>query len=151
MRPASLAVLCAATLTACGAEEESTPAACLNGSGAFLAALRDAPDQVALTDGVPISDCLIEDQPGGELSQVGAALVVSAERLAAPAGIEAGMAPLRLGYLVGAVERGAEETGGVHADLVRRLESVSASGDRPAGPGYSAAYDRGLRAGREGG
>jgi hypothetical protein len=138
----------AAVLFACGSEEEDTPAACLNGPESFLAALEEAPGEARLADGVPISACLIDDQPVGELSQVGETLVASAERLGAAARAQPqGSAGVRLGYLVGAVERGAEGTGGVHAELVRRLESVAATG---AGSlPFDSAYSRGLTAGRE--
>ena len=146
----SLLACLAVAAAGCGSAEESTPAACQTGAEAFGAALRSAPGDVELVDGVKISDCLISGQPAGELSQVGSSLVTTAEGLAATARRQPGSAAaLRLGYLVGAVERGAGETGGVHADLLRRLESVAETGSPP--PSASPAYRRGLEAGREGG
>jgi hypothetical protein len=149
MRRATAALLACATAiaTGCGSEEDSTPAACLSGPPAFERALQSAPGEVTLPDGVAISSCLVEEQPGGELSQVGSALVRTAESLGAEARSGNADAALRLGYLVGAVQRGAEYTAGIHADLLRRLESVADTGQSP--PGFEAAYGRGLEAGRE--
>jgi hypothetical protein len=151
MRRASLVPLaCACLLAGCGSEEESAPDACLAGPGEFRQAVASAPAGGTLSDGTAISDCLVEDQPAGELSRLGVALVGAAEPIGAAAREEpGGRAAFRLGYLVGAVQRGAEETGGVHADLVRRLQSIAASGAPP--PASGAAYGRGLAAGREGG
>ena len=148
--PFLVACACLALLPACGSEEDTTPAACLNGSGSFLSALQRAPGEVRLVDGVRISECLVEDQPPGELSQVGTAMVGAAERLGAAAREQPqGPAATQLGYLVGAVERGAEETGGVHTELLRRLESVAETGAES--PRLEAGYRRGLGAGRESG
>ena len=55
-------------------------------------------------------------------------------------------AALRLGYLVGATHRGAARTSGLHAELIRRLESSAGLEDAPAA--RRAAYARGLAAGR---
>ena len=148
MRRATALLACAAAFAAgCGADEETTPAACLDGPGAFASALADAPGEVTLTDGVLISSCLVEGQPTGELSQVGSALVRTAESLGAKARAGNEDAALQLGFLVGAVRRGGEETAGIHTDLVRRLESVAETGRAP--PGFGDAYRRGLEAGRE--
>ncbi|HKG35598.1 MAG TPA: hypothetical protein VKA89_04065 [Solirubrobacterales bacterium] len=150
-RAARCLLACIALAVAgCGSGEDSTPAACLTGAAAFQSALRVAPGDVELVDGVQISECLIPGQPAGELSEAGGAMVGAAEGLAAGARRRpAGPMAVRLGYLVGAAERGAAETGGVHADLLRRLGSVAETGAPPLSstPGYR----RGLEAGREGG
>jgi hypothetical protein len=148
MRPAIALLACAGALLAgCGAAEEETPKGCLAGPAAFTDALRSAPGDVLLSGGEPISSCLTEDQPGGELATVGAGLVGAAEDLGVRARSDAnGEASLRLGFLVGAVRRGAADTGGIHADLVRRLESVGGA-VRPGTP--ARAYRRGLAAGRD--
>jgi hypothetical protein len=54
-------------------------------------------------------------------------------------------AALELGYLIGAVRKGARTTNGIHAEIVRRLEQVTGL-DGPS-PRRRAAYGRGLRAG----
>ncbi|HSI81256.1 MAG TPA: hypothetical protein VK919_11475 [Solirubrobacterales bacterium] len=61
---------------------------------------------------------------------------------------------VRLGYLVGAVEAGAADTGGIHEDLVLRLNSAAGfAGDggslgarfeRGFGEGHAAGRERGL-------
>jgi hypothetical protein len=56
-------------------------------------------------------------------------------------------AAVQLGFLVGAVRRGANKTNGVQLELVRRLEQV-AGVDGPAGP-RRAGYRRGVVAGED--
>jgi hypothetical protein len=159
MRPSFIALLGLATLTAliavgCGGREDpSTPVACLEGTGVYLAALGEAPDEVRLGGETPIGDCLAENQQGGELATVGEALVDAATKLNAEARANPeGPAALRLGYLLGAAERGAEETEGIHAELIRRL--TVAARYNPEGPlpaGFTAAYREGFDAGRDSG
>jgi hypothetical protein len=58
-----------------------------------------------------------------------------------------------LGYLVGAVQRGASETGGIHADLVRRLDAAArfSEGGKPLPVSFERAFGQGYAAGqREG-
>jgi hypothetical protein len=147
-RAAATALASLALLAGCGSEEPDTPGPCLADADAYLAALERAPDPVTLAGDVAISDCLIDSQPSGELAQVGTATVEGATRLSARAQQGDGSAAIQLGYLVGAVQRGAAETGGIHTDLVRRLESAAQTG--PAGGLTGAAdvvYRRGLAAG----
>lgn len=132
------------------AEDELAPSACLAGDGAYLGALRAAPGEVRLEGEVPISGCLTPEQQGGQLAAVGSEMVEAATRLNAeaqhdPTGPEA----VRLGYLVGAVERGAE---GIHADLVRRLNSAARfSPDGLLPPEFERSFGRGYAAGLESG
>jgi hypothetical protein len=143
-----------AGLTACGSEDSNTPAACLQGSGAYRAALGRAPAHAELDGDTPISDCLVQNQGAGELATAGAALVRVATGLNAEARAHpAGRAPYELGYLVGALRRGAEDTAGVHAELLRRVESAArfSPAGKPPPPSFRAAYGSGLRAGLEGG
>ncbi|MGV1048910.1 MAG: hypothetical protein ACOYD4_10360 [Solirubrobacterales bacterium] len=146
---AALAVLVAG----CGSQnDDSTPLACLEGTGAYLEALRTAPAAVRLGGETPISDCLAENQQGGDLATVGEAMVEAATRLNAEARAEpGGDANLRLGYLLGAAEAGTAETEGIHADLIRRLLVAArfAPSDDPLPPGFLATYQRGFDAGRE--
>ena len=59
----------------CGDPSDSTPVACLEGTGAYLKALGDAPGAVKLRGETLISDCLAENQQGGDLATVGTAMV----------------------------------------------------------------------------
>jgi len=154
--PAIAAMGLALILAGCGdSENGKTPSACLSGAGGFRAALADAPAQARLGDGTPISECLVENQSGGQLAQVGADLVRVATELRARAqvGTEGRLAATQLGYLVGAVRRGAEETGGIHADLVRRVASAAAvdGGGEPVAPSIEGAYSTGYAAGQRDG
>jgi hypothetical protein len=134
----------------CGNQDDSTPVACLAGSDAYLAALAAAPGEVKLAGETPISDCLAENQQGGDLATVGEALVEAATKLNAEARAEpGGETNLRLGYLIGAAQRGADGTEGIHADLLRRLTVAAryAPGREPLSPAFLAAYRDGFDAG----
>jgi hypothetical protein len=147
-----LAMIAAAILAGCGKQDNSTPAACLQGANAYLRALEGAPGEVLLAGETPISDCLARNQEGGELATVGEALVEAATRLNAEGRAQpGGEANLRLGYLLGAVERGAERTEGIHSDLVRRLTVAArfAPGAQPLTAEFLATYRRGFDAGRD--
>jgi hypothetical protein len=135
----------------CGSQGDSTPVACLDGAGAYLTALDEAPGEVRLGGGTPISDCFARNQQGGDLATVGTAMVEAATRLDAEARAQpGGGANLRLGYLLGAARRGAERTEGIHADLVRRLTVAAryAPGRRPLPPAFLTTYRQGYDAGR---
>lgn len=150
-----LACLAALVLSACGeGRETETPVACLEGAGAYERALAKAPAAVALAGETPIEDCLAENQSGGDLSAVGEALVETATALNAEARRNpGGQATLELGYLVGATERGAAETEGIHADLIRRLVVAArfTPGEETLSPAFLAVYREGFDAGRNGG
>ena len=62
-----------------------------------------------------------------------------------------GQANVALGYLLGAAEAGAEETSGIHTDLVRRLEAAArlSPGRRSLPPGFEDALQEGIAAGHE--
>jgi hypothetical protein len=119
--------------------EAELPDACTGPADAFIAALRSAPEPAYLDDDVRISDCLARDSSAGEVQAVGGVLLETAQRLGSEGDAVA------LGYLVGALRRGARESQGIHLELVRRVEQEAApvSG--------SAAFERGLRAGRTSG
>jgi hypothetical protein len=141
----------ALALAACGSTDETTPVACLEGSKAYLQALEQAPDSARLKGGTRISDCLIENQGGGELGTVGAAMVRAATALNSEARENPdGPAAMRVGYLLGAAERGAEDTAGIHAELIRRLEAAAkySPGNRPLQPAFERAYEEGFEAGQ---
>ncbi len=151
---AALLTVIALAAAGCGSSDEVAPAACLAGPDAYARALRSAPGAVVLAGNTPISSCLTKNQSAGELTTVGAALVTTATRLNAEARGPGGAdAAVRLGYLIGAAQSGAEDTSGIHANLVGRLEAAAgfSLGGEGLPPGVSAAYDRGVSAGRAGG
>ena len=134
----------------CGSQDDSTPVACLQGKEIYLAALADAPGAVKLAGDTPISECLAENQQGGDLANVGEAMVETATELNGEArDLPSGPAPLQLGYLIGAAQRGADSTEGIHADLLRRLTVAAryAPGREPLSPAFLAAYRKGFDAG----
>jgi len=149
----ALLVLAVAVLAAgCGKQDDSTPVACLQGKEIYLAALADAPGTVKLAGETPIGDCLAENQQGGDLATVGEAMIETATELNGEArDVPSSPAALRLGYLIGAAQRGAERTEGIHADLIRRLTVAAryAPGREPLSPAFLAAYRKGFDAGHE--
>lgn len=156
MRIAALAFLALACILAagCGSRGESTPVACLEGAGAYEKALAAAPGEVLLGGETPISDCLTANQDAGDLSTVGEAMVAAATQLNTEARQQPGDdANLQLGYLLGAAQRGADRTEGIHADLVRRLTVAAryAPGEEPPDPRFLSTYEQGFDAGRSGG
>ncbi len=151
---ALLAALAALAAGCGGGTDETTPVACFEGASAYEKALADAPGAVEVGDETLISECLARNQDGGELAQVGEALVEAATRIDAEAREDpGGQANLALGYLIGAALRGSEETEGIHSDLLRRLEVAAqfAPGKQPLPPEFRATYQRGFDAGHENG
>jgi hypothetical protein len=141
-------------IAGCGSDDPETPAACLGTAEDYLDALAAAPGEVRLAGDTPISDCLVPGQEAGDLSAVGSATVEAATELNAEARrTPTSDAVVELGYLVGAVQEGASTTGGIHADLVRRLDAAArfneegeafpAAFERRFGEGYAAAQDSG--------
>jgi hypothetical protein len=150
---ACVAVL-AAAIAGCGSADESTPVACLEGAQAYQRALKAAPEEVLLGDETLISECLTRNQSSGDLTRVGEALIETATALNAEARKDPrGEANLQLGYLLGAVERGTEESEGIHADLVRRLVVAAryVPGKQASPPGFLPTYSEGFEAGRSSG
>jgi hypothetical protein len=146
----ALTCLLAALTAGCGKQDDSTPVACLEGSRAYVDALADAPGTVKLDGVTPISDCLAENQQGGDLATVGEALVEATTELNAEARAQpGGDANLQVGYLIGAAQRGAEGTEGIHTDLLRRLAVAAryAPGREPLPSAFLAAYRKGFDAG----
>lgn len=135
----------AAAIAGCSRQGEPTlPVACKEGPRAVQAALVRAPADVSIA-GTPLSNCLGRSGDPADLQEVGASYVAVAAELgpaarADPGGPEA----LRLGYLLGAVRRGAARTQGIHDELLRRLEQELILLDTS-----SPAFRRGERAGRE--
>lgn len=134
----------------CGEDDsdEKAPAACLTESAGYVRALEAAPGEVRLEGEVPVSDCLTPAQAGGELALIGeemieAATLLNAQARRNPTGPEA----VQLGYLVGAVERGADD---IHTDLVRRINSAARFGPDGLLPAeFERTFGQGYAAGRE--
>jgi hypothetical protein len=151
---ASLLACLALVGPGCGGNDDSTPVACLEGAAAYERALAAVPGEVLLGGETPISECLVRNQSSGDLVRVGEAMIEAATELNAEArGEPGGDAASQLGYLLGAAERGAEESEGIHADLVRRLTVAAryAPGKAPLSEEFRSAYREGFDAGRSGG
>ena len=118
--------------------EAELPAACTRSPAAFVDSLATAPATVRI-EGTAISDCLAKDSSVGDVQAVGAILLETAQALGRERDAVA------LGYLVGALRRGAAGSQGIHLELVRRVEQEA----QPFTG--SAAFERGLRAGRSSG
>ena len=148
--PIALGLSVVLAATGCGGTDDGTQVACLNGSGAYLRALEAAPGAVRLAGEVPISDCLADNQQAGDLATVGGAMLDTATTLNAEARAEpGGAANVRLGYLIGASQKGAEGTDGIHAELIRRLTAAAtySPGKQVLGKGFERAYRQGFDAG----
>jgi hypothetical protein len=150
----ALTPLAGIAFAGCGSQGDSTPVACLEGAAAYEKALQGAPGEVRLDDGTPISDCLASNQQAGDLAQAGEALVDTATALNAQAREQGGgKAAVELGYLIGAAQRGAADSEGIHSDLLRRLVVAAryAPGKQPLPPVFFRTYEAGYAAGRRAG
>lgn len=132
-----------------------TPAACQTTPEIWLTALASAPDQVLIEQGTPISDCLPPDQSAAQQEEVGRTAVEVATTLSAsiktkPGGGEfeaADQAALMAGYLVGALEKAADGTDGIHDTLVQRVEAAATNGLEGATQEVQGEYQAGYQAG----
>jgi hypothetical protein len=151
-RASSIAIAGLIAISGCGGTEDETPIACLEGAPAYLTALEDAPGEVRLDGEAPISGCLAPSQSGGDLSEVGTAMLAAATKLNAKARAQpGGSSNLQLGYLLGAAQRGAEGSEGIHAELIRRLSAAArySPDNRPLPPAFLSTYRRGYGVGIE--
>lgn len=144
----ALALLALLGAAGCGQARTEPPRACLDGAAPVLRALRAAPAPVRLADGTSLSECVRWARSDASLQGIGAELTEAAARLAVRARAR-DAAALQMGYLVGASERAAARTNGIHAELVSRLRGAAAF-DGAAGA-RRAAFARGRAAGRAGG
>lgn len=120
-------------------DEAHVPVECKEGPAAFQTALVKAPGEVRLLDRAPISSCLSKRATdAADVQAVGSTLIVVARRLVASRD------STRLGYLMGAVEKGTKRTAGLFQETLRRIDTELRDVDRTAAP-----YVQGLRAGRE--
>jgi hypothetical protein len=136
------AALVAIVLAGCGSEPSSqVPVGCKVAPREVVRAVAAAPGEVRL-GGRRVSECFAPGGEAGDVQALGLAIVPAAERLAPAARAHPrGPAALRLGFLMGAVHRGAER-GRVYAELERRVRLETAGVDTS-----SPAYRRGLSAG----
>jgi hypothetical protein len=140
---AAPATLAAAIAAGCGGgDPPPLEPVCTDGPEPILRALADAPGEVRLPDGTRLSDCVAHAFDDGELQQLGFSFTPAADQLARR---ETPAAALQLGYLIGAVHRGAKRTNGIHAELVRRLDATATATDAA----LVAATRRGIAAGEK--
>jgi hypothetical protein len=147
-RPAPLLMplIAACALAGCSSHHDPPPLACIHSPGDVRAALRSAPGHVALPDGTTLADCVGAAREASDLQNVGATFVSAASDLE-PAAHRSPRVALRLGFLVGAVERGAGRTAGLQDELANRMRGTL-DGARLRGPERTAAL-RGRAAGQE--
>jgi hypothetical protein len=146
--------LASVAFAGCSSDDSETPAGCLVETDRYVSALGAAPAAVRLEGKTPISDCLTPGQDAGELTRAGGAMVEAATRLNEAARSDpGGDENVRLGYLVGAVQEGAADTGGIHTDLVRRLDAAArfAPGGGQLPVEFEQAFGSGYAAGQESG
>lgn len=153
LRPRTLATVLAtavAALAAAGCGEEATlPSACSQATAdEVLQLLAAAPERAALPDGTLLSQCVDRAEDDGALQTLGLTFVAAADRLAAQLGRDPDAA-FRLGFLIGAAERGAGPTGGLQGELVHRLQQTVAF--RADSASERRAVLRGMAAGRRAG
>jgi hypothetical protein len=152
LRTSAIALLALALgIAGCTSQEDKeTPSACLAEAPAYLQALRAAPGEVRLEGTTQISDCLTPEQGGGELAQVGSAMIAAATELNGEGRADpGGVAPVQLGYLSAAVSRGADS---IHVDLARRVTTAaqfSPRGSDTLSAEFLRGFGRGYEAGRD--
>jgi hypothetical protein len=134
-------------MAGCGNEDVVVPVECEQGPDAIREALHDAPGEVRIGGRVKISDCFQQAAPPASVQNLGGSVLAAGQELAERARAAPGSdAAVQLGYLLGAVRRGAGTETGVHYEAVRRLEQ-ELNGVKMNSP----AFRRGLQAGRESG
>ena len=143
-------VVCVLALLALGGCGDRTPPAqaCIQAQPAdVLQALTRAPRAVALADGTLLSQCVRRTIDDGRLQALGATLTAAADELARRMRAS-DAAAVQLGFLIGAVDRGAEQAAGLQDELANRIAGTAAGlGDGPR----RALLLRGRAEGRSGG
>lgn len=141
------ALLAGLALSGCTAgDDPPLPADCLQGEEALEEALAAAPDPVRLGDGTAISTCVEMASSAADQQNVGILVVGVAEGLEEQAADGDEAAALRLGYLVGAVQRGAQRTSGIQLELAFRISRVAGALGDPS-PEITGALTDGIAAG----
>jgi hypothetical protein len=149
---AAVALAALLLIAGCGSDaNDAAPAACLATNQGYLRALERAPGEVRLAGSTPISACLVPEQEAGQLANIGQEMIVAATKLNAEARQDPeGAASVQLGYLLGAVAKGADA---IHTDLVRRLNSAARFSETGGAlsAGFERAFGRGYAAGQRSG
>ena len=143
-------VVCVLALLAFGGCGSRTPPAhaCMEAQPAdILQALTHAPRDVALADGTPLSQCVRRTIDDSRLQALGATLTAAADELAQRTRASDDDA-FRLGFLIGAVDRGADQAAGLQEELANRIAGAATGLDEGS---RRAALLRGRAAGRRGG
>jgi hypothetical protein len=147
-----LTIACGLLVSACGETDPETPMGCFVTAASFESSLRQAPEEVLLDGEVPISDCLPRNQKDSDLYEFGTVAVKVATKKSAqmsepgPDGVKAA---IDAGFLVGAMEKGAEDSEGIHATLVERVTRAASNGLEGASPTKKEHYEAGREAGRD--
>ncbi len=139
-----------ALIVGCGSSGGAAPAACVAPADDYLKALESAPAEVRLGGSTAISDCFTgAESPGIGQTVIRVATTLNAEARRDPGGPRT----VSLGYLAGAVHKGAEDAAGAEADLVRRLDVAArfSPGGGTLGAAFERAYGKGYAAGEQGG
>ena len=133
----------------CGDDDPELSALCTADARTLERALESAPAAVRLRDGTRLSDCVSRARSDSELQTAGLVISTAADHLLLRAQNDP-RAATALGYLVGAVRRGAGRTNGIHLELARRMDQTAAQLDQVSSE-TSAALRKGLRAGQASG
>ena len=144
-----IGVVCTLALLALtGCEKRTPPAqACIQAQPAdVLQALRHAPDHVTLIDGTPLSQCVRRTIDDSRLQALGATLTSAADALARQMRTS-DAAAFQLGFLIGAIDRGARQAAGLQGELANRIAGAAP----PDGGTRRALLMRGRAAGLRGG
>ena len=142
-RPLALAaVVLGLAAGGCRQEEATYPPECSNGPTALRGALQQAPDGEVAIEGVRLSECLVASNAAGPLASFGGSAIAVAGPLVERSRAGDERAAVQLGYLRGALQRGADS--GVHEELLFRFDQELVRVDR-----NSPAFRRGEAAGRE--
>jgi hypothetical protein len=136
--------MCLALVAGCGNKDVIVPSECEEGPDAVRSALRAAPGEVRLEGRVRISDCFQQAASAASVQNLGSTFLATAQQLSDkvrrdPHSDEA----VQLGYLIGALRRGAGTKMGVHYEAVRRVQQELAGLDL-----HTPEFRRGLEAGR---
>ena len=143
--PCTLAVLGLLLLAGCGQDRDPLPGACVGRPEAMLSTLRAGPP-VRLDGGARLSGCVSAARTDGDLQSLGLLFVRVADALRAQATSDP-QAAFALGYLSGAVARGARTNHGrITAQLARRVDQLAS-----LPPGARAASLAALARGRQAG
>jgi hypothetical protein len=139
---ALVALVLTVPAAACREADPEYPPECSDGTRALRVALAKAPDGDVSLEGVKLSDCLVPADDAGPLASFGGAVISVSAPLAERARRGDEQAALELGYLHGALARGADP--GIHDELLFRLDQELVRVDK-----RSPAFRRGEAAGRD--